>query len=404
MYEKFVAKDKDVFATPFFIMSTTVPLIAAVCIGLLIHQYPFFAEFLSTIWATMKLPIAIASLAIPFGAWAIANHRSSQVNHANKLLESKRLVETYLEQERFFEKVYGRKITTANWQFITAEDLPVIHSELYEFQRLQEKGQITPKDGIENNILDYFNGTRRCFEDFYIFFNKEKNNANNAYALESLTTQLFTYLHGLLSKLSNDLGTKNVDLNQTKLGVYITAYFEIYRLCVDLKLLPANSITEDVLSEDYETFNAVVNVISKRFNNGYEDTNLESFTKDRKLERMVKHSVAEPHIQHINDTIIDWSTSFTNHIESMKSFPFDEDAYIGMKLFTDQPDNAVLMRFVETTETEYFGELRLEKDDDIIFMPIFKDDTKLTIHRNNQAAEEVMTEMVKFLSKHLPLH
>ncbi|TOM12246.1 hypothetical protein, partial [Vibrio parahaemolyticus] len=74
---------------------------------------------------------------IPLATWVIANHRSAQITKSNKLQESKRLVETYLEQESFFERVYGRKITTAKWSFITQEDLPVIHAELYEFQKLQ---------------------------------------------------------------------------------------------------------------------------------------------------------------------------------------------------------------------------------------------------------------------------
>ncbi|MCG6305533.1 hypothetical protein K6U21_15330 [Vibrio vulnificus] len=398
MYEKFVAKDKDVFATPLFITSITIPLMTAIGIGLGIHYSIEFSEFLSNIWATMKLPIAIASLSLPLATWVIANHRSAQITKANKLLESKRLIETYLEQESFFERVYGRKITTANWQFITKDDLPVIHAELYEFQRLHEKGHIKPKESLSEDIQQYFDGTRKCFWEFYEYFVEEKRDTNNEYLLESLTIQLFEFLHRRLAVFSGTFGTRNIDLNETKLGMYITAYFEIYYLCVDLNL-PTGGTTNEILSEDYETFNAVVNLIYERFGNGQEDTNLSTFRESLEIKRMVKFAVSEPHVQTINKLIHDWSENFSDNYESMKLLPFD-DAYLGFKLFTHTPDDAVIMSFMETDEKEYFGELRLEKDAEIVFMPIFKEDTKIRLHKDAQAAQQAIGEILSFLSKH----
>ncbi|MDS1864274.1 hypothetical protein QX220_21870 [Vibrio vulnificus] len=398
MYEKFVAKDKDVFATPLFITSITIPLVTAIGIGLGIHYSIEFSEFLSNIWATMKLPIAIASLSLPLATWVIANHRSAQITKANKLLESKRLIETYLEQESFFERVYGRKITTANWQFITKDDLPVIHAELYEFQRLHEKGHIKLKESLSEDIQQYFDGTRKCFWEFYEYFVEEKRDTNNEYLLESLTIQLFEFLHRRLAVFSGTFGTRNIDLNETKLGMYITAYFEIYYLCVDLNL-PTGGTTNEILSEDYETFNAVVNLISERFGNGQEDINLSTFRESLEIKRMVKFAVSEPHVQTINKLIHDWSENFSDNYESMKLLPFD-DAYLGFKLFAHTPDDAVIMSFMETDEKEYFGELRLEKDAEIVFMPIFKEDTKIRLHKDAQAAQQAIGEILSFLSKH----
>ncbi len=400
MYEKFVAKDKDVFATPLFIASIAIPLISAVGIGLGIHYSLGFSTFLSNVWSTMKLPIAVASLSLPLATWVIANHRSAQITKANRLQESKRLVETYLEQESFFERVYGRKITTANWQFITKDDLPVIHAELYEFQRLHEKGQITPKESLSEDIQQYFDGTRKCFWEFYEYFLEEKRDANNEYLLESLTIQLFEFLHRRLAVFSGTFGTRNIDLNETKLGMYIAAYFEIYYLCVDLNL-PTIGTTDEILSEDYETFNAVANLIAERFGNGHEDTNLEAFRKGLEIKRMVKFAVLEPHVQAINKLVHDWSENFSANYESMKLLPF-EGTYLGFKLFTHTPDDSVTMSFIETEEEEHFGELRLEKGDEIVFMPIFKIDTKMRIHRDGQAAQQTIVEILNFLSKHFP--
>lgn len=225
-----------------------------------------------------------------------------------------------------------------------------------------------------------------------------KRDTNNEYLLESLTIQLFEFLHRRLAVFSGTFGTRNIDLNETKLGMYITAYFEIYYLCVDLNL-PTGGITNEILSEDYETFNAVVNLISERFGNGQEDTNLSTFCESLEIKRMVKFAVSEPHVQTINKLIHDWSENFSDNYESMKLLPFD-DAYLGFKLFTHTPDDAVIMSFMETDEKEYFGELRLEKDAEIVFMPIFKEDTKIRLHKDAQAAQQAIDEILSFLSKH----
>ncbi|AXY01289.1 hypothetical protein D1115_08980 [Vibrio alfacsensis] len=174
MYNKFVAKDKDVFATPLFLLSIAIPMLTAIGIGIALYFSTTFSSVLSHIWATMKLPLAIASLSIPLATWVIANHRSAQITKSNKLQESKRLVETYLEQESFFERVYGRKITTAKWSFITKEDLPVIHAELYEFQKLQDKGEIKARANVKDDVQAYFHGTHRVFWEYYEHFVKRK--------------------------------------------------------------------------------------------------------------------------------------------------------------------------------------------------------------------------------------
>ncbi|HDZ9330053.1 TPA: hypothetical protein RUZ39_004011, partial [Vibrio cholerae] len=144
-YDDLVAKDKDVFTTPLFKLSILIPCCLALIVGFGISYNDNFSSLLGSLWATMKLPIALASLSLPLATWVIANHRSAQLLKSAKLQESKRLVETYLEQEAFFERVYGRKLVSAGWEYITKEDLPVIHAQLYEFERLQVKNSISPR-------------------------------------------------------------------------------------------------------------------------------------------------------------------------------------------------------------------------------------------------------------------
>ncbi|MGF1733714.1 hypothetical protein [Photobacterium kasasachensis] len=401
MYNRFVAKEKDVFASPLFILSIAIPLLLAVSVGFGLYHSDNFASFLSHIWATMKLPLAIASLSIPLATWVIANHRSAQIARSNKLQEAKRLVETYLEQESFFERVYGRKITTARWSFITKEDLPVIHAELYEFQKLQDKGEIKVRDNVVDDVKTYFEGTSRIFWEFYEHFVKEKEHDNNDFLLESFTSQLYEYLHYQLAHFSSVFGTQNVDVNDTSLSTYISAYFEIYQLCIYLNI-STSDINDDTIRDDYETFTAVANLISDNFGLRLENATLGRFKEDIEVKRMVKFATAEPHTQTINQLINEWSEKFANNFEHLKLLAVD-GKYLAFKLFTEDHKDCILMSFIETEEQEYFGEIQFTKGTDKEFMPIYKHETGITVHNNAASAEKKMTDIITFITKHSPV-
>ncbi len=401
MYNKFVAKEKDVFATPLFILSIVIPLLLATSVGFALYHSDSFSSFLSHIWATMKLPIAIASLSIPLATWVIANHRSAQIAKSNKLQEAKRLVETYLEQESFFERVYGRKITTAKWSFITTEDLPVIHAELYEFQKLQDKGEIKARDNVAEDVKTYFEDTNKVFREFYEHFVQEKENDNNDFLLESFTLQLYEILHYKLAHFSSVFGTQNVDVNITSLSTYISAYFEIYQLCIYLNI-STNDINDDNIRDDHEIFSAVAKLISDSFGLQLESATLGRFKEDIEVRRMTKFATAAPHIQTINHLINEWSEKFTNKFKYLKVLPVN-GKYLSFKLYTEAHNDCILMSFMETEEQEYFGEIQFTKGTDREFMPIYKHETGISIHKDETSAERKMTTINTFISLHSPV-
>ncbi|HBI3715861.1 hypothetical protein [Vibrio parahaemolyticus] len=397
MYNKFVAKDKDVFATPLFLLSIAIPMLTAIGIGIALYFSTTFSSVLSHIWATMKLPLAIASLSIPLATWVIANHRSAQITKSNKLQESKRLVETYLEQESFFERVYGRKITTAKWSFITKEDLPVIHAELYEFQKLQDKGEIKARANVKDDVQAYFHGTHRVFWEYYEHFVKEKENENNEFLLESFTTQLYEYLHYNLATFSRAFGTQNVDIEDTCLSTYISAYFEVYQLCVDLKI-DTGDVNDESIRDDYETFIAVANLVSDNYGLRLENATLGRLKEDLGVKRMVKFATAEPHTQTINRLINEWAEKFVDNFEPLKMLAI-EGKYLSFKLFTKDHNDFILMNFVETDEQVYFGEIQVSRADEKCYMPIYKTETGITVNQDATSAEIKMTDIISFIAQ-----
>ncbi|MGR5113625.1 hypothetical protein [Photobacterium damselae] len=399
MYDRFVAKEKDVFSTPLFKLSIMIPLFLAIIVGFALSYSESFASFLSHIWVTMKLPLAIASLSIPLATWVIANHRSAQIIKSNKLQESKRLVETYLEQENFFERVYGRKITTAKWNFITKEDLPVIHAELYEFQKLQNKGEIKIRKGITEDVNTYFYGTNRIFWEFYEHFVQEKENDNNAFLLEAFTIQLYKYLYDQLAHFSQVFGTQSIDVNSTCLNTYISAYFEVYQLCNDLSIT-ISDVNDDTIRDDYEVFTAVASLISDNFGLRLENATLGRLKEDIEANRIVKFATAEPHIQTINRLINEWAENFASNLEPIKLLAL-EGRYLSFKIFTEDRNNFILMSFIETEELEYFGELQFTKDEDKVFMPIYRHESSIGIHKDATNAEKKMNDIITFIKQHL---
>lgn len=397
MYNKFVAKDKDVFATPLFLLSIIIPLVLAVSVGAGLYYSESFSSFLSNVWLTMKLPLAIASLSIPLATWVIANHRSAQITKSNKLQASKRLVETYLEQESFFERVYGRKITTAKWSFITKEDLPVIHAELYEFQQLQEKGDIKIRESVTNDVAEYLNATHRIFWEYYEHFVKEKESDNNEFLLESFTTQLYTYLHYNLASFSRVFGTQSVDMDDTCLSTYISAYFEIYQLCIDLKI-NTGEVNDETIREDYETFNAAATLISDQYGLRLENATLGRLKEAIGIKRIVKFATAEPHTQTINRLINSWAEKFVDDFSNLKMLAI-EGKYLSFKLFTKDHNEFILMNFVETNEQEYFGEIQVTYDSEKSYMPIYKTETGITVNRDASSAEKQLADIIRLFTK-----
>lgn len=399
MYEKIVSKNKDVFKTPLFIGSIVIPLLLSIGIGLGINYSESFVCFLNNFWTSMKLPITIVALSIPLATWAIANHRSAQMVHANKLSEEKRLFETYFEQEKFFERIYGRKIITAEWFFITVEDLPVIHSEIYEFRNLKNKGTISIKDDIHIAINNHLEESIKIIWGFYDHFTEEKEKENNIFLLHSYTIQLFTNLNILLNNFSNIFGTKYLNLQKTNFSTYTQSHFEIYDLCIYLDI-PINKIDNEKRNDDYETFYAVASLIFDKFNLNAETCTIEKLNEKINIDQTIKWALSEPHVQTINKLIQGWYENLSNNIDGLTVIPI-EGQYLSLKLFTNNIDDFINVRFIETEKNEYFGEVRFTKNEHFEFMPIYVYENGITLGKDRETAEEKMNKLIDFIKKNL---
>lgn len=292
---------KKLSQTILFRASIAIPIALSAIAGFAIYYFQNFSLVLSDLWRQYKIPMAIASLSIPLAAWVTANHRSVQTMVALKLQKEKRLYEMYYEQQTHFEKVMGRRIENAKFQYITAEDLPVIFSELYEFNRIQQKGSVTLKSESINQINRFLNQTSQIVYDFYRHFSKHKEeNPDQNRALDGFIRQLYTFLQCNLHQLSDEIGVKYIDLSDASVEIFGNAYTEVIQLTYymgeDFKGVWDNLVDENGERSDenvINTFNAIENIIQKHMSiNG--SANFSNLQSDMSFKEVLKMDNATP--------------------------------------------------------------------------------------------------------------
>jgi hypothetical protein len=217
--------------TKLFIAAMTIPLVIAIFTSLAIYYSKDASQFLVDFWTNYKIPMAIASLSIPLVAWVTANHRSEQTMKGLELQREKRLYEMYYEQQKHFEKVMGRRIKNAKFQYITEEDLPVIFSELYEFNHLHQKGAVTLKAVAVEQINRFVLQTGKIIYGFYEKLLEHKElNPNQKSILDGFIHQMYTFLQNNLHQLSDDIGVRYIDLSDASVEIFSRAYSEVLHL------------------------------------------------------------------------------------------------------------------------------------------------------------------------------
>ncbi|WP_417883607.1 hypothetical protein [Vibrio rumoiensis] len=402
-YNKLVSKDKEVFTTPLFWCSILIPLIIAAFIAYKISYSPNFNNFLTHIWQNMKLPIALASLSIPLASWVISNHRSAQIVDNQKKEESKRLTETYLQQEAFFERYYGRKIQTLGWKYIEKEDLPVIHAQVYEFKRLSEKGVITPQYEIEKDLNNYFKGTERSFWDFYEAFVLETKNNNNQYLLDAYTRQLFTFLNQSIHNLSISFGSRNLNLNETILPLYAEAYFEVYNLCESINISP--NYTEKELEEHIHVFNAVLDVIPTIYKAGIQDFNLERLSMSETIRDLQKTSFRDTKTSNINSMMLQLNNSLPESIDGLLAIPVatSSDQFIELELITKQDNGSLSIKFIEGDNNAPDGKISLSDGIDTLSIHLYPVDNIYRLGKDDNEFTTFSNDAVIFIKDKLDL-
>lgn len=357
MYNKFIGSSKDVFKTKAFRLSILLPVFTALIIGILIHFNQPFSDFLSYLWKQMKLPLAISSLAIPFATWTIANHRSSQMIKTMNSQEDKRLYESYFEQEAFFERVFGRCIVNSKWKYIVSEDLPVIHSRIYEFNKLKNKKEIVINSEVEGLVDSYFAETKKVFWEFYpIFIDELSKDDSNDYQLNHLVNKLFTALHHHLMTATIFLGTRYIDKNEISLPMLCIAYFEINHLMThfDVKV----HVSPEDFSDDSDTFNAVIRVVSDYYKLEDEKLNLHNIEDSIYHNMMVKHAVKSPLVYAVDSMMNKISESYIQLFDELKVHPKSGD-FLSITLFSgDDIQNAIDISFtISECKDDHVGQI-----------------------------------------------
>ena len=264
-----MSDNKKLSQTKLFKAAIGVPIIGSIALGYVLYSYEDAPQLLANVWTTYKIPMTIASLSIPLVAWVTANHRSEQTMKGLELQKDKRLYEMYYEQQKHFEKVMGRRVKNAKFKYITEEDLPVIFSELYEFNRIQDKGEVSLKPTAVEEMNRFVTQTGEILYSFYEHFSEHKEKSpDQKRLLDNFIHQMYTLLQNNLHKLSDDIGVRYIDLSDASVEIFSRAYSEVLNLAYymgdDFKEVWDAPPEEDGSSRDQNilnTFSAIEEVI-----------------------------------------------------------------------------------------------------------------------------------------------
>jgi hypothetical protein len=321
--------NKKLSQTKLFKAAIGVPLLGSFALGYVLYTSEDAPKLLADFWTTFKIPMTIASLSIPLVAWVTANHRSEQTMKGLELQKDKRLYEMYYEQQKHFEKVMGRRIKNAKFKYITEEDLPVIFSELYEFNRIQEKGEVTLKPTAVAEMNRFITDTGEILYSFYDHFSEHKEkNPDQRRVLDSFIQQMYTLLQNNLHKLSDDIGFKFIDLSDASVEIFSRAYSEVlhiaYYMGDDFKEIWDVLPEEDGSNRDeniLNTFSAIEEIIRSHMGVVGEAsfTNLQHDVSSREVFKMINATPLQNIVKESCQKLLE---NLTNHFE------FDDIAVI----------------------------------------------------------------------------
>lgn len=294
------------YQTKSFKVAIGVPILLAAVLACVLYKVEGAPQFFSQVWGAYKIPMTLASLTIPLVAWVAANHRSEQTIKALELQSDKRLYEMYFEQQKHFETVMGRRVSNAKFKYVTQEDLPVIYSELYEFNRIKEKGEVSLKPTAVAEMNRFLNQTGEIVYSFFAHFTEHKEKSpDQMRVLDNFILQMYQNLQRNIHILSNELGFKFIDLSDSSVEIYQSAYTEIMHLAYymgddfkevwDLEQDERSSSYEDILN----TFSAIETVIRKHmgvvgevnfsnFHNGVASREVINYFNSSPLQQLVR--------------------------------------------------------------------------------------------------------------------
>lgn len=365
-----MSDNKKLSQTKLFKAAIGVPILGSLALGYVLHSYDDASLLISDLWTTYKIPMTIASLSIPLVAWVTANHRSEQTMKGLELQKDKRLYEMYYEQQKHFEKVMGRRVKNAKFKYITEEDLPVIFSELYEFNRIKEKREITLKPTAVTEMNRFIDQTGEILYGFYEHFSKHKEeNPDQKRVLDNFIQQMYTMLQKNLHKLSDDIGVKFIDLSDVSVETFSRAYSEVLHLAYymgdDFKEVWDAPLEEDGSSRDenvLNTFRAIEEVIRSHMGIVGEAsfTNLQHDVSSREVIKMFSATPLQNLVKESCQTLLE---DLTNHFDlddiaviegKYEKYQFPTREYLPtLELWFDEVSDSEGDLVLTTPDTEY---------------------------------------------------
>lgn len=384
MYNRFIGAKNDVLKSGAFITAIFVPLILSIAVALMIKFVPAFAPLLSSLWETMKLPIAIASLSIPLATWAIANHGSARVTETLRIQDRKQLSELYFEQEKLFEKVLARKIEHYEFKYITIKDLPVIHATIFDYKNLHKNGHIKVRNAISDNIKKVIEANNIVNHAFYDEFTTEKNGNNDSIRMHYLTVNYISTIQHNLMILTPYTGCRVLREGVTSLGLLVSAYVEIEHMMLEISQYILDGLPENYISEeDYELYNAIINVTTKYFKCGQDDLTIAKITDTTRTNFTIKHLVkSDLHrfIFGVMDKIHPLISDACSHLVIQQ----EDLEYISLKVFHNNPNRHLRIFFTkDDIDSVRAGKLEIEWNDESHSVDVIYKDNGYHVGNNN---------------------
>lgn len=402
MYKKIVGARKDVFQTTALRLAILVPIVLSALLWFGISHFAAFGVFLSNMWATMKLPIAIASLSIPLATWVIANHSSARVTETLANQDRKQLSDIYFEQEKLFESVLIRKIKYLNFRYITAEDLPVIHATIFDYKNLHKNGFLKIKPDLSDKIREVTEVNRGNSLFFYEAFIEEKNGGNDSIRMQNLTCSYMDMLANNLMVLAGHVGCRMIRENDTSLETLCSAFVEIEHLVSEINNFITDDIENSFLTEDdYELFNAIMVVTTEYHGSTPAELTISKVVESTNLKVLIKHfagSDLRRFISSVMDKVIDFVREASSHLNVVQS----DEEYLALKIYHNDPSDFIKVFFTKLDDESVIGVVSVEWKNEKYDISVVCEDEKYNIGHDLKEQGRFIAAL-QYLSKTLYL-
>lgn len=395
MYESWVGYNKDVFRTKLFRSVIIFPFILAVLITIGIKTSVPFQDFLTSLWQDLKLPIAIISLSLPLATWVIANHSSSRATISLLQQNERRLLDSYFEQEKHFEKTLGRHISTSGYKYIEKDDISVMIAKIYEYKKLKEKGELSINKDIYKDLEVYIANTKKISSDFYVEFQKAKEEQTEF--CYNLSLQLLQYMCDNLNYIASHIGTRVFRHHDAKLDIMFSAYSEIYRIFYEI--IPEEqhrTIFSSYEEDDVEVFEAVIRIVSEMFDCKFDNICMDSVVEGHNIKMVIDLATSSPLKIAVNNMMKNISDVMVTMCPNLDVRVSHGD-YVSCVAFLDNHESCINIKFSALDEDDCVGVFNIKSANKEITFHMNKIDDKYVLENGDEYKLNLLMKNIKTL-------